>query len=128
MQIIPLTDDGAQRVRVTLEGGLGTYEFRSYWSYTASRWFLDIMDVDGNPLIEGVALVPGPNIINGQRDIETLFTDLRVLLLSGQNQTTDSLGTFAFLTQFNAGEYDTAFPPANTLPGVTITLAEANFR
>jgi hypothetical protein len=128
MQIIPLTSDGAQRVRVTLTGGIGTYVFRSYWNYTASRWFMDILDIEGTPLIEGIALVPGPNIIRGQRDIESIFTDFRILLMSGQNDTTDSLGSTAFLAQFDEGEYDTLFPPESILPGINTSLSEAGFQ
>lgn len=57
---IPLTAQ-PQSFNITLVGV--EYQFELAWRDSASSWFLDIADVSGNPLLSGVPLVTGVNLL-----------------------------------------------------------------
>ncbi|CAJ0701550.1 hypothetical protein LMG19089_02867 [Ralstonia edaphis] len=57
---IPLTAQ-PQTFNITLVGI--EYQFSLAWRDAASSWFLDIADVSGNPLLSGIPLVTGVNLL-----------------------------------------------------------------
>lgn len=57
----PLTAD-PQKVAIKLVGA--TYRFRFGWAATeGGGWFIDIADIDGNPLINGLPLTAGEDVL-----------------------------------------------------------------
>lgn len=58
---IPLTPDG-QRFTITLSGT--DYQLRVQWrNSTEGGWTLDIGDVSGKPIVNGIPLVTGCNLL-----------------------------------------------------------------
>lgn len=41
-----------------------TYRFTLQWREAAQTWFLDIADDAGDPLVQGIALVAGSNLLH----------------------------------------------------------------
>jgi len=57
---IPLTPE-PQSFNTTLVGV--QYQFTLTWRDAAGNWFLDIADASGNPLLSGIPLVTGVNLL-----------------------------------------------------------------
>lgn len=53
----------AQPQVVSLRLAGQTYTWRLYWLDPAQCWMIDIADIAGNPLISGVALVTGGDLL-----------------------------------------------------------------
>ena len=58
---IPLTPSQNQTVSVVLLNI--TYSLTLQWRNAVQTWFLDIADDSGNPLIQGLALVTGSDLL-----------------------------------------------------------------
>ena len=73
MTEIPLTvDEGAQSLRVELEGEL--YTFRITFNDRLTYWGLDISDVDDVEIASGILLVTGADLLSAYNlDIGGLF-------------------------------------------------------
>ena len=59
---IPLTSSKNQTISVVLLNI--TYRFTLQWREAVQTWFLDIADDSGNPLVQGLALVLGSNLLH----------------------------------------------------------------
>lgn len=59
---IPLRASQNQTVSVVLLNV--TYRFTLQWREIVQAWFLDIADDSGNPLVQGLALVLGSNLLH----------------------------------------------------------------
>jgi hypothetical protein len=57
---IPLTNTN-QNVQVSLLGV--TYSLTVRWNALASLWYLDIDDVNSNPILNGIPMVAGVNLL-----------------------------------------------------------------
>ncbi len=57
---IPLSPQ-PQKFQIVIAGV--TYGLRVYWSAAAQAWVLDIQDVNGTTLLNGVALVTGADLL-----------------------------------------------------------------
>lgn len=101
--IIPANSDGNREI--TVDVGAGTYRFRTYYSQgEMDGWYLDISDVDGNQLMTGLRITAGaPNILKGQGDMFR-GVQVAVVVTSGKETDTNSIGSGTFLVWFNAGE------------------------
>lgn len=53
---LPLYSDYYYSYVVNLEGNSYTLDFK--YNDRGSKWFLSLLDSDGNPIVQGVALVP----------------------------------------------------------------------
>lgn len=122
--LIPVTNDGSSRVTVDLLDDRGAFEFRTYWNYTTSAWYLDITDGAGNVLIRGLALVINVDLLEPYPDVAERLGELRVAGLDGNvNRTVDDLGVNSNLISFTEGEFEQTFPTSDTIP-VLIVDAE----
>jgi hypothetical protein len=61
---IPLSAQ-PQTFTVVLEGA--TYGIRLYWLVPAQCWVIDLSDASGNPLINGIPLITGTNLLTQYR-------------------------------------------------------------
>ena len=122
MQIVPMASNGARTVTVNLGDPAGVLQFRTYWNYTASMWFMDILREDGTVLAQGLALVPDRNILAPYPALD-FIGEIRVADIDGTgNATTESLGVDAQVVQFNPGEYEETFPEDDAIPPLSYNL------
>lgn len=72
-----------------------TYVFDVRWNGRAATWFLDIRDVDGNPIRVGIAIVLGAALGGRSVDPRMPLGTLMASDLSGENRDAafDDLGT-----------------------------------
>lgn len=99
---LPLTNAPASRV--TVNTGSGTYAFVTYFA-PHGAWLMDILTSQGEPLLIGLALVPGvDNLLKGHGD---LFAGVRMQIECDPgtfNDTATSLGTTTRVLWFTADE------------------------
>lgn len=82
-----------QRLSVTLRGVV--YRLAVNWRNAAATWFLDIADGNGNPLLQGLALVSGCDLLHQHQEVG-LGGQLVVALDAGTLAPTfDNLGSAA---------------------------------
>lgn len=128
MFIVPLTADPDSRRQIRL--GENTLSVRTYYVPTSATWFMDLTDVDGVPLAQGLALVPRVNVLEYSPELTRTLGQFRVLPFDSDDENTrqDSIAT---LWWFAPGEWeasesqtlDTALPfdvttSYSMLPGV----------
>lgn len=103
MIIIPVTDDGDRRF--IIDTGADLLSLRTYYSDgEQSYWLLDIHDINENPLITGIALVPGAdNILKSQGDILEGY-QLYIRLSENKASDLDALGKYLHLILYLPGE------------------------
>ena len=46
-----------------------TFNLRTLWNTTSGRWFLDIDDAEGQPLVHGIPLVTGADLLAQHRHL-----------------------------------------------------------
>lgn len=110
MIVVPLTSDGARRV--TIEIGGRRILFRTYFTDGQEKqWLLDLYDNnDEQPLITGLALVPGAdNIIKGHGDVLEGF-QLYVLAWDDNPTDEEALGETVQLIMYAPGEPNVFIP------------------
>lgn len=62
--VLPVTNNPCRRITVELPNGV--YSFRTYWSGDVERtWKADILDGIGNPVLTGMALTQGCDLLKG---------------------------------------------------------------
>lgn len=92
---IPLTASENQTVSVVLLNV--TYRMTLQWREAAQCWFLDIADGAGDPLVQGIALVTGSNLLR-QHQYLGIGGGLVVMCDTGTDVPTfDNLGVSAHL-------------------------------
>lgn len=92
---IPLTPGRNQTVSVVLLNA--TYRLTLQWREAAQTWFLDIADDAGNPLVQGLALVLGSNLLHQHQHLG-IGGGLVVIFDTGTDAPTfDNLGQSAHL-------------------------------
>lgn len=86
----------SQRCNVTLLNV--NYQLSLQWRAAASQWVLDIADASGNPVVQGLPLVTGADLL-GQYAYLGIGGALVVMLDNGAGDavTFDNLGTSAHL-------------------------------
>lgn len=101
--IVPLTNDGSRRATYTLGGK--DYIIETYYLPKTQTWLMDIYDINENPILTGISLLPGvDNLVKGlciefdEQAFQVQTTD------GGNNDTPDSLGTTTFLIYYAKGE------------------------
>lgn len=47
----------------TIQLGSQSYQLRLLWNQTAACWILDIADAEGNPLVQGIPVVTGLDLL-----------------------------------------------------------------
>ena len=101
--LIPLTNDGKRTAQYELGGKI--YILESYYLPKTKSWLLDIYDINENPILLGIKLIPGiDNLVKG-KTIEFDDQGLQIQTIDGgENNTPDSLGTTAFLIYYAKGE------------------------
>lgn len=103
-QLIPFDNTGCRTIDVPL--GENVYRMRTYFLPYISRWLLDIMDTQDNPIIMGICLNTGvENLVKGKSQ---LFDEqgIRCISLDGtENNTPESLGTSCVVVYYEKGEY-----------------------
>lgn len=58
--VVPLAPT-PQTLSITLAGV--TYNLRLSWNWTGQNWVLDLLDVNENPLVNGIPLVTGADLL-----------------------------------------------------------------
>lgn len=106
-QIVPTFNIGTVNYVVTLNNV--SYFLRTYWNEYALMWFMDISDINQNPIAIGLALVPDVNILGFSRFLTTTIGQLRISSTDGNTNTT-SLGVNSILYYFVPGEFETLYP------------------
>ncbi|MDR8026974.1 hypothetical protein KPA93_27545 [Burkholderia cenocepacia] len=61
---VPLSSDG-QTFKVSLDGAI--YQLTVQWRNAIGQWLLDIADANGDPLVNGIPLVTGCNLVEQYR-------------------------------------------------------------
>lgn len=103
--ILPVNNTGDRRIQVLLGGNL--LSVRTYWNPTVPAWYMDIYGPNGQPIAEGLALVPVVNVLASQPNLTKVFGQFRIFTLDGgENNTEDSLGRTAKLWWFEPGEWE----------------------
>ena len=110
-QIIPTFNTGTVEYNAALNGT--TFFFRTYWNEFSSMWFMDIRDINRNPVALGLALVPNINILRYRRELTNTIGQLRISVTNTGNDIDTSLGDDAKLFYFLPGEFETLFPNYN---------------
>lgn len=86
--------------------GDAEYVFRALWNTRASRWFLDVSEINGTPIIRSVAIVLGTFL--GRRSTHRLFSEGCLVAIDTTNQSLDAglddLGTRVVVRYFEAME------------------------
>jgi hypothetical protein len=92
---IPLSGE-SQSFGVTLAGA--QYQLLVQWRNAVQTWFLDIADASGNPLVQGIALVTGVDLLGQHKH---LGIDGSLFVVSdddpGAMPTYDNMGTGSHL-------------------------------
>ncbi len=71
VKIIDLTPAGEGRAQVNL--GSSVVAITTRYNYGAECWTMDVADVDGNPILSGLMLIPGVDILDAyQQEKKTL--------------------------------------------------------
>lgn len=92
---IPLTPSQNQTASVVILNV--TYSFTVQWRNAVQTWFLDIADDAGNPLVQGIALITGSDLLHQHQYLE-LGGGLFVVCDAGTDAPTfDNLGSSAHL-------------------------------
>jgi hypothetical protein len=91
VNIIPLLSTN-QRLSITLSGVL--YNLNVYWCRPAQAWILDMADVSGVPILSGVALVTGSDLL-----AQYSYLGIPGQLLVQSSETTLAMPTFTNLGQ-----------------------------
>ena len=101
--IVPLTNDGSRRATYNLGGQ--DYIIETYYLPKTQCWLMDIYDINENPILTGIKLIPGvDNLVKGLC-IEFDEQAMQIQTIDGgNNDTPDSLGTTAFLIYYAKGE------------------------
>lgn len=101
--IVPLTNDGSRKATYNLGGK--DYIIETYYLPKTKTWLMDIYDINENPILTGITLIPGvDNLVKGLclefdgQGFQIQTTD------GGNNDTPESLGTTAFLIYYANGE------------------------
>lgn len=125
MIVLPMTADGARQVDIDIGEDRGVFTFRSYWNYTTSSWNMDITDSFQVPVILGLALVIGVDILDPYPTVKERLGSIHVADLTGSaNRTINDLGTNAQVVSFTTGEFETLFPTVDTLPSLIIDIGD----
>lgn len=124
MQLIPVTNDGARRVTVDLQNGLGVYTFQTYFNSVLNRWVMDILDSNDNPLYVGATLNSNIDVLRAQANIQELIGEFRLSDTACTSTiNSESLGVSNFLMHFLPGEFQTLVPPdPDAIPPINIDL------
>tara|TARA_R110000803_G_scaffold13482_1_gene37859 strand:- start:9320 stop:9661 length:342 start_codon:yes stop_codon:yes gene_type:complete len=71
-----------------------TYSFRVRWNTREGSWRLDIREVDGTPIVQGLKLAPNQNLTKGYKDSRLPEGNLYILDIDGlgSRPTFESLG------------------------------------
>lgn len=100
---IPLTKQGGRTLSTSL-GDVAVY-ITTKWNSIASAWVIDIYDANNLPMIEGVMLVSGVDLLKPYTDLKALIGGLKVIELNpGDYETLDYLGSQVQLQWFPVGE------------------------
>jgi len=89
---IPIFDTSSFKEQVTLEDTI--YQLSLIWNGRDNAWFLSIAEQDGTPILDGIKLVPGYELLSR-------FKDSR--LPPGALLTPDLTGTGDYPTRDNFG-------------------------
>jgi hypothetical protein len=94
LQITPQFRDNETHTDQTLVLDGIRVQFSTYTNRENNVWYLDIRDVDGAPLVLGIALVPGLDLLFPYRYLELPPGILFVVDQSGVPQTDPTLSAF----------------------------------
>ena len=123
MLILPMTNDGARKADIDIISGI--FSFRTYWNYSTSMWYVDMLDANGNDYLLGMALVPEINILKAHSVQVEQIGEIRVsdVPLTG-NATVDSLGSEGVdVTSWLPGEFEDTFPQDDfKIPDLPVSL------
>ena len=118
--IIPTTTDGDRKV--TCEIGGQHFVFRTYWTTgQESIWLLDIFDINEEPLMVGLAILPGSdNILKGHGDTMKGY-QLFVLAMDNKPGDPEALSNTVLLIMYSPGE-ENWFMPGDPLIDIDTNL------
>lgn len=93
--LVPFVPATPQSLQISIGGT--TYTMKVRWCAPANCWMLDLLDVSGNPILQGIPLVTGTDLLSQFRYLGVGFS----LLVQSNNDPT-AVPTFANLgTQGN---------------------------
>ena len=101
---IPLTSDPSQTFSIDLEGN--TYNFRVVYNQRNEMWTFDLSDVDENPILAGIPILIGPNLLQQfTLDLGSLIVwDNEDQLVDSTTANDDDLGTRVILVHYTPDE------------------------
>lgn len=85
-----------------------TYSFRLRWNSREKSWRLDIREIDGTPIVQGLKLTPNQNLTLGYKDPRLPTGNFYILDEDGvgNRPTLDSLGDIQKLLYYTKDEED----------------------
>lgn len=86
--LIPLLPSQPQSLQVSINGV--TYTMKVRWCDPAQCWMLDISDVSGNPILQGIPLITGTDLLS-----QYAYLDLGFSLLVQTTNDANAVPTFA---------------------------------
>lgn len=117
--VLRLPSDASSNLSFTL--GNVAVSFVTKFNYTSSIWNLDILDVSGNTIVAGLALIPGINICAAYPELTDTIGSLVVMEETAGNYTDPTLlGTKVQLVWYPVG-VDNGISNVTTTP-TTITV------
>ena len=113
--VVDLTNDG--QGRTTLNLGQTVVTLITRWNASAKIWTLDILDSNEDPVVVGIAMVPGVNLLKPYPSASQLIGSLVVAEKnSGGYQNSDLLGNGVILLWFPLGITPILPMPVNFTP------------
>ena len=106
--VLPLNPDGEGHARFNL--GNVSVELVTQFNYTIGAWSMDVLDANGTPLVCGLMLLPGFDLLKPYPDLKASIGGLMVAEQNeGDHQYPDLLGSTVQLLWFPVGTV-VAFP------------------
>lgn len=125
MEFIPVTNDGSRIVTVDVGSDRGEYNFHTFWNDFNSAWNLSISTNDDVPLVSGIMLTTGIDLLAFDPSLHDTFGQLRVASFTdSNNRNKEDLGLNAALVLFEIGEYEELFPSDAALPVLIVEIGE----
>lgn len=101
-EILPLSSAGARRVQVLLGENLVTV--RTYYQELVPVWRMDLFDINSNPLVRGLALVPGVNLLAPHTELTRIYGEFWYITTRGEGNGAEELGDTGNVWWFAPGE------------------------
>lgn len=103
MKIIPLFPNGSSSISVTL--GVERVNIITKYNYAAQSWMICMFEQDDTPILCGLMLIPGVDLLTPYRQIKDRFGSLVLIELNEDDyKSPDYLGSKTLLAWYDVGE------------------------